>query len=218
MQIHFLGFFLLLFFHCEGICGNSLHSYKHQCIFWLSSLLVVVCTFQAEQLFVAGHRYNKMWFFSGVPSSQVAVCSRSKVDWKVLSSVHCYFLLWPTEVDVTKRRAPKQIAKFSKQTTSRHGSISALLFLILSASVIFLLLPLSCSVFAITRTQTHTHTYIVHSSDSGDPIFSFSWIVWKTVEGVQSKRICDGAAHHYKSLSFETLIKYKWKLVWNTRG
>lgn len=46
MQIHFLGFFLLLFFHCEGICGNSLHSYKHQCIFWLSSLLVVVCTFQ----------------------------------------------------------------------------------------------------------------------------------------------------------------------------
>lgn len=65
MQIHFLGFFLLLFFHCEGICGNSLHSYKHQCIFWLSSLLVVVCTFQAEQLFVAGHRYNKMWFFSG---------------------------------------------------------------------------------------------------------------------------------------------------------
>lgn len=81
MQIHFLGFFLLLFFHCEGICGNSLHSYKHQCIFWLSSLLVVVCTFQAEQLFVAGHRYNKMCFSQVyLPARQLFVLGQRQIE------------------------------------------------------------------------------------------------------------------------------------------
>lgn len=76
----FLVFFLL-FFYCEGICGNSLHSYKHQCIFWLSSLLVVVCTFQAEQLFVAGHRYNKMCFSQVyLPARQLFVLGQRQIE------------------------------------------------------------------------------------------------------------------------------------------
>lgn len=77
----FLVFFLLLFFHCEGIGGNSLHSYKHQCIFWLSSLLVVVCTFQAEQLFVAGHRHNKMCFSQVyLPARQLFVIGQRQIE------------------------------------------------------------------------------------------------------------------------------------------
>lgn len=72
MQIHFLGFFLLLFFHCEGICGNSLHSYKHQCIFWLSSLLVVVCTFQAGSCLFQVKGRLKSAFLSPLLFSPVA--------------------------------------------------------------------------------------------------------------------------------------------------
>lgn len=77
----FLVFSFFFFFHCEGICGNSLHSYKHQCIFWLSSLLVVVCTFQAEQLFVAGHRYNKMCFSQVyLPARQLFVLGQRQIE------------------------------------------------------------------------------------------------------------------------------------------
>lgn len=73
--------FSFFFFHCEGICSNSLHSYKHQCIFWLSSLLVVVCTFQAEQLFVAGHRYNKMCFSQVyLPARQLFVLGQRQIE------------------------------------------------------------------------------------------------------------------------------------------
>lgn len=68
----FLVFFLLLFFHCEGICGNSLHSYKHQCIFWLSSLLVVVCTFQAGSCLFQVKGRLKSAFLSPLLFSPVA--------------------------------------------------------------------------------------------------------------------------------------------------
>lgn len=68
----FLVFYLLLFFHCEGICGNSLHSYKHQCIFWLSSLLVVVCTFQAGSCLFQVKGRLKSAFLSPLLFSPVA--------------------------------------------------------------------------------------------------------------------------------------------------
>lgn len=75
----FLVFYFFL--HCKGIRGNSLHSYKHQCIFWQSSLLVVVCTFQAEQLFVAGHRYNKMCFSQVyLPARQLFVLGQRQIE------------------------------------------------------------------------------------------------------------------------------------------
>ena len=69
----------LCFWHQER-CKQTLHS-----VFLPLSLLVLVYTFQLESCLFCVTGTTKC-FFSCVPSSQVAICSRSKVDLKVFFS------------------------------------------------------------------------------------------------------------------------------------
>lgn len=129
---------------------------------------------------------SQSMFFSYLPSYQVTVCSWSKVDRKVFSSVHCFFLLRPSEVDMTKKKGSQEADCWVFLANNRK-------------TLFYFSLAVSHSLI-IFLSFSPTHVY---SSQVVGILFAPLVAAWKRPQSkhaVQSKRICDDPTHQYKSL------------------